>query len=151
MIYQPFAHIPVSKGYCYDLPPLNTKGNIMTLTEFGKAVRKARVDANETLLSMANAIGVSPAFLSAAENGHKKVSDRLLNKIMTFFEEKNIKIKDLQVLAHISNGCIPINKLPAEQQKLIARLANLAMTQAQLNTFIDLLNSTHPNPNRSDT
>ena len=149
MIYQPFAHIPVSKGYCYDLPPLNTKGNIMTLTEFGKAVRKARVDANETRLSMANAIGVSPAFLSAAENGHKKISDKWVNKIMTFFEEKNIKTRDLQILAHISNGYIPINELPVEQQKLIARLANLAMTQAQLNTFIDLLNSTHPN--RSDT
>ena len=121
----------------------------MTLTEFGKAVRKARVDANETLLSMANAIGVSPAFLSAAENGHKKISDKWVNKIMTFFEEKNIKTRDLQILAHISNGYIPINELPVEQQKLIARLANLAMTQAQLNTFIDLLNSTHPN--RSDT
>lgn len=36
----------------------------MALTEFGKAVRKARIDAGETLLSMAETIGASPAFLS---------------------------------------------------------------------------------------
>lgn len=34
----------------------------MALTAFGKAVRKARIDAGETLLSMAQQLGVTPAF-----------------------------------------------------------------------------------------
>lgn len=43
----------------------------MALTEFGKAVRKARIDAGETLLSMAETIGASPAFLSGMETVKK--------------------------------------------------------------------------------
>ena len=34
----------------------------MALTEFGKAVRKARIEINETLLSMANALGTTAAY-----------------------------------------------------------------------------------------
>lgn len=43
------------------------------LTDFGKACRKIRIDANQILANMAEVLGVSPSFLSAVENGKKNV------------------------------------------------------------------------------
>ena len=44
----------------------------MALTAFGKAVRKARIDTGYTLLTMAKALGTTPAFLSGTETGTKR-------------------------------------------------------------------------------
>lgn len=43
------------------------------LTEFGKLVRKHRIDAGMMLREMAEGLGVSAAFLSAMETGRKSV------------------------------------------------------------------------------
>ena len=43
------------------------------LTSVGKFLRKVRIDNNEILLNMANKLGVSSSFLSAVENGKKKI------------------------------------------------------------------------------
>ena len=43
------------------------------LTSIGKFLRKVRIDNNEILLNMANKLGVSSSFLSAVENGKKKI------------------------------------------------------------------------------
>ena len=53
----------------------------MKITEFGKAVRKARIDASVTLGDMAEALEVSPPFLSAMETGRKKISEDWVRKI----------------------------------------------------------------------
>lgn len=44
----------------------------MALTESGKAVRKARIDTDCTLLTMAQALGVTSAF-EWFRNGSKKI------------------------------------------------------------------------------
>lgn len=111
----------------------------MALTEFGKAVRKARIDANETLLSMATAIGTSPAFLSGMETGSKKISTEWVEKITYFFQSKNIQTEDLQELAHIANNAIPVDGLPLQQQMMVARLAKSTMTAEHLKKFTELL------------
>ncbi|MFV5368233.1 helix-turn-helix transcriptional regulator [Acinetobacter junii] len=51
------------------------------LTEFGKAVRKLRIDYDTNLNELATSIGVSSAFLSAVETGKKPVSAELITKI----------------------------------------------------------------------
>lgn len=43
------------------------------LTGIGKFLRKLRIDNEEILKDMADALGVSSAFLSAVENGRKKM------------------------------------------------------------------------------
>ena len=58
----------------------------MALTDFGKAVRKARLDADETLATMAESLNVSPAFLSAMETGRKKFLTNGLQKLHNFLE-----------------------------------------------------------------
>ncbi|MCH4247575.1 MAG: helix-turn-helix domain-containing protein [Acinetobacter populi] len=52
------------------------------LTEFGKAIRKIRIDYDTNLNQLANSIGVSSAFLSAVETGKKPVSAELIEKII---------------------------------------------------------------------
>lgn len=115
----------------------------MALTEFGKAVRKARIDANETLLSMATAIGTSPAFLSGMETGRKKIPTEWVTKIVDFFNAKNVETEDLQELAHISNDAIPVEGLPLQQQMMVAGFAKSAMTADQLKKFAELLKEIH--------
>lgn len=111
----------------------------MALTEFGKAVRKARIDAGETLLSMAETIGTSPAFLSGMETGRKKVPTEWVEKIANYFKDKNVQTEDLQKLAHISNDAIPVNGLPLQQQMLVAGFASSSFTPEELKKFAALL------------
>lgn len=115
----------------------------MALTEFGKAVRKARIDANETLLSMAKEIGTTPAFLSGMETGRKKIPVEWVEKISAFFKKKNVQTEDLQQLAHISNDAVPVEGLPLQQQMLIAGFAKSAMTAEQIKKFAEFLKEVH--------
>lgn len=117
----------------------------MALTEFGKAIRKARIDANETLLSMATAIGTSPAFLSGMETGRKKIPTEWVNIITEFFQSKNVRVDDLQGLANISNESIPVEGLPLHQQMMLTGFAKTAMTEEQLKKFAELLKEVHSN------
>ena len=52
----------------------------MKVTEYGKIVRKARIDADLTMLDMAEDLGVSSAYLSALEVGRKRVPENFLGK-----------------------------------------------------------------------
>lgn len=56
------------------------------LTEFGKEIRKLRIDLGVTLYEMAQATGVSSAFLSAMENGKKSVPDEYIDALASQFE-----------------------------------------------------------------
>lgn len=46
----------------------------MSLTEFGKVVRKIRIDKDMSLKDMAEIMGVSSAYISAMETGRKQLS-----------------------------------------------------------------------------
>lgn len=43
------------------------------ITSIGKFLRKIRIDNNEILADMAEKLGISSSFLSAVENGKKKI------------------------------------------------------------------------------
>ena len=115
----------------------------MALTAFGKAVRKARIDAGETLLSMAQQLGVTPAFLSGMETGRKKIHAEWARKIAAFFHERNVQVDDLPQLANVANEAIPVDGLPLQQQMLLAGFAKTAMTDEQLNAFAKFLAEIH--------
>lgn len=66
------------------------------LTEFGKAIRKIRLDKGEILKDMAKRLSVSSAFLSAVENGRKNVPEKWIDQIIEFYqldEEGQKKLK----------------------------------------------------------
>ncbi len=51
------------------------------LTDFGKTLRKLRIDHDVNLKNMADGLGVTSAFLSGVETGRKAINPGLINKI----------------------------------------------------------------------
>lgn len=90
----------------------------MPITPFGKSIRKARIDAEVTLVQMARDLEVSPSFLSGLECGTKNISSQWVSKIVQYFKSKNIKLDSILVDADISNGTVIISHLPSAQQRL---------------------------------
>lgn len=111
----------------------------MALTEFGKAVRKARIDANETLVTMAKQLDTTPAFLSAMETGTKKIARDWAQKITDFFGAKGIALTNLSELAAAANDVVPVEGLTHQQKMLVAGFAKSQWTPEQLMQFADLL------------
>lgn len=112
----------------------------MALTEFGKTVRKARIDTGYTLLTMSEELGTTPAYLSGLETGGKKISKKWVEKIDNFFKSKNFEIKNLQALADLANKTVAIDGLTYQQQMLVAGFANSRFTPDELAQFSALLN-----------
>lgn len=118
----------------------------MALTDFGRAVRKARLDAGETLSTMAESLGVSPAFLSAIETGRKKISEEWVKKISLFFKEREINVEKLGVYADISNKSVSIADCDPDTQMLIAGFARSdldAETLSKVNELARILGQKH--------
>lgn len=111
----------------------------MKLTEFGKAVRKARIDTGYTLKEMSKELKTSPSFLSAIETGSRKISKNWVTKIEDFFILKKYKIQNLSKLADIANESVSLSGLTQQQKMLVADFANSQLTTDELNEFAMLL------------
>lgn len=59
-------------------------------TPFGKAVRKIRIDRGLKLKDMADALGMKSAYLSAVEMGKRRITERVLNQIIDYFDDESI-------------------------------------------------------------
>lgn len=111
----------------------------MALTDFGKAIRTARIETDATLSQMADAIGATPAFLSAIETGRKKIPSTWIEKIDGFFKLKGKVIPNLHELATVANGEVSIAGLSPAQQMLVAGFARTSLDSEQLKQFEQLL------------
>lgn len=116
----------------------------MRLTDFGKAVREARREIKETLMTMAKALETSPAFLSAMETGRNKVPADFIQKIDIFFEERGAPIPNLRQLALASNEAAPLDGLSYQHKMLMAGFASSDLNRDQLNRFAELLKEINP-------
>lgn len=71
----------------------------MMLTEYGKAVRKLRIDLAMTLRDMAAELGLTPAYLSGVETGRKPVGDRLVRDVITLLARRGVDAEHLMEAA----------------------------------------------------
>lgn len=110
----------------------------MAITEFGKAVRKARIDADVTLASMAEELGTTPSFLSAMEMGRKKIPDSWVSVIESYFAKSGVSVR-LRELADVANKSVNLEGLDPAQQMLIAGFARVNMSETELHRFQQLL------------
>ena len=116
----------------------------MALTEFGKIVRKARLDAGVSLSSMAEELGVSAPFLSGLETVRKNVSSSWVRQIREYFLAKNVpktSLAGLEEAADISNKSVPLEGLSLQQQMLVAGFARMSLDDEQLEKFKKLLHA----------
>lgn len=96
------------------------------MTPFGMKIRALRSERGITQKQMARAIGVSPAYLSALEHGHRgQPSWELLQRIIGFFNIIWDDAEDLQRLAAVSHPRVTIDTagLSAEATALANNLA----------------------------
>ncbi|ALU60310.1 helix-turn-helix domain-containing protein [Pseudomonas syringae] len=104
------------------------------LTEFGKALRKIRIDKGMLLKDLAGALSISPAYLSAVETGKKPIPDGLVGRIASLFDyakgsDEYIAIEDS---ASMSKGEAPMKHLPQKhQQAVLAFARNLGGLNAE--------------------
>ncbi len=110
----------------------------MAITDFGKAVRKARIDADVTLSSMANELNTTPSFLSALEMGRKKIPMDWVTNIEGFFGRRGIHLR-LGALADVANKSVSLEGLSPAQQVLLAGFARVNLDQDELDRFRSLL------------
>jgi transcriptional regulator with XRE-family HTH domain len=104
----------------------------MKITEYGKLVRKARLDASITMLEMADAMGVAPSYLSALEVGRKKIPEAFVERVNDFFVGRGIKLEGLRTAAEVSNETVSIEGLSSGQQFLIAGLARQELSNDEV-------------------
>ena len=71
----------------------------ITLTEFGKTLRKARIDHDISLKDLADLLNLSPAFLSGVETGRKAVNPSLINKITSVMNLSKTESDELNIAA----------------------------------------------------
>lgn len=110
----------------------------MAITEFGKAVRKARIDAGVTLAAMANDMQSTPSFLSAMEMGRKRIPDDWVSRIEQYFLARGVSVK-LGTLADVANKTVPLEGLSPDQQMLVASFARVNLSQSEILNFQSLL------------
>ena len=80
------------------------------MTPLGKKLRSIRAERGITLKDMAQAINVSPAYLSALEHGRKGAPTwYLVQRIITFFNVIWDEAEELERLAQISHPRIVVD------------------------------------------
>jgi transcriptional regulator with XRE-family HTH domain len=80
------------------------------MTPFGKKMREMRAARGVALKAMAHEIGVSPAYLSALEHGHRgKPTWYLVQRVIAFFNVIWDEAEELERLAAISDPKAVLN------------------------------------------
>lgn len=97
------------------------------MTPFGQAIRDMRRKRGISQKTMAAAIGVTPAYVSALEHGHRgQPSWELVQRIIGYFNVIWDEAEELQKLAAISHPRIVVDTsgLSVEATRLANRLAS---------------------------
>jgi HTH-type transcriptional regulator, competence development regulator len=71
-------------------------------TQLTRELRKLRIDEGITLMQMAKRIGVSSAFLSAVENGKKRIPDTFLGSLLSSFPAVKSRQDEFEVLINMA-------------------------------------------------
>lgn len=81
----------------------------ITLTEFGKTLRKARIDHDISLKDLADRLKLSPAFLSGVETGRKAVNPSLINRIVSVMHLSEAESEKLNMAASKTLKEVPLH------------------------------------------
>ncbi|MDP2699247.1 helix-turn-helix domain-containing protein [Thalassospira sp.] len=80
------------------------------MTPFGNRIRELRARHNVTLTDMANALQLSPAYLSALEHGHRgRPSPGLVQQICGYFNLVWDDVDDIKRLAQLSHPKVTVD------------------------------------------
>lgn len=78
------------------------------VTEFGKFLRKMRIDRSERLGDMAGKLGVSSAYLSSIENGAREIPEDFVAKIATKYGLDEAQTNELEEAKAKARGTVDV-------------------------------------------
>lgn len=95
------------------------------LTEFGKELRKLRLDRDEYLKDMADKLDVSVAYLSAVETGKRKIPEDFVGKIIKAYKLTDKEASILNELKELSASevRVPLTDKTQKQKEVILSFA----------------------------
>ena len=92
-------------------------------TELGKLLRKIRVDNDEYLKDMANHLGITSSYLSAIENGKRKMPPDYLERISDIYKLTKTQFEQLQKANGLEQRKVEIDIQTTSPEKKYAALA----------------------------
>lgn len=78
------------------------------ITEFGKQLRKLRIDKTITLRAMAEAMGISPSYLSSIETGKRNITEQFFSSVVSYFGLQAGDVDKLRQYADLSQNEITL-------------------------------------------
>ena len=78
-------------------------------TEFGKMLRKLRIDCDENIRDMAFNLDITASYLSAIECGKRNIPKNLVDKVAKVYKLSNEQIKELKIAKDNSLKNVIIN------------------------------------------
>lgn len=118
------------------------KGEKRMLTPFGKELRIFRMERGELLKDMAEKLSVSPAYLSAIENGKKDPTDELMRRIEDAYEIGKDEKEQLEEAKAKTLKLVKLHFSNEEEEEvglLFARKFD-SLSQEQRQGIIEILN-----------
>lgn len=79
------------------------------LTDFGRFLRKIRIDCDEILKDMAEKLNVSAAYLSAVEMGKRNIPEHWVDEIVKFYNLSEDEKNNLSKAADNSSKSVTLN------------------------------------------
>ncbi len=113
------------------------------LTKFGKQLRKIRIDNDHRLKDMADKLKVTVAYLSAVENGNRKVPDEWIHIIVEEYHLNAQEQIELQHAAYEEKTEIRISLEEADKVDLALSFARKfkSLTNDELNRLQEFLDT----------
>lgn len=90
------------------------------ITEYGKQLRHIRLDISELLGTMADKLGLSPAYLSSIETGTRTIPVDLTRKIISAYNLKDEEAEKLLKAEADTKQALTINLENASQEQIEA-------------------------------
>lgn len=78
------------------------------VSNFGKFLRKLRIDYSEVLGTMAKKLGISAAYLSAIENNGREIPNDMIAKIAQVYNLDESQVKELEEAKAQTCGAVAV-------------------------------------------
>lgn len=85
----------------------------ITITPFGKELRKLRIDLDEVLMTMADKLEITAAYLSSIETGRREIPKDFITKIANIYSLSEDQIKKLKLASVETQNKVTL-EIPAE-------------------------------------
>lgn len=108
------------------------------LSNYGKILRKIRIDKGLTMAQMAKAIGITSAYLSTIERGKRNIPKSLTQNVINHYKLSNEQVAELQEAEYLSMDSFEIDLSDVDLDKktlvfaIAKNLKNMTYEQVEM-------------------